>query len=268
MTDRARIEAVGRPLQRGVYDTRPGTGLVDGSRYRSARPRRGQQRAGHEHRPHRAVGRAAPRISTSTSLITHWSTCRGRTFGAHQPGDLDARLLTQAACPRRTSIMTCTTMTAGCGVRAAAGPGGCGGGGQHHRCGHHRHRRCHRLPPGWHIMSSCRIGDMPDDLGHQVSGPDLGRANLFIADASSLTTSAAVNRTSTLQAVAVRCAESSRRRYPDIVAQQKPRETRKPGPLIRSPPGKPPPATSRPAVPGGNLPGAAVRETTTTAHRR
>ena len=43
--------------------------------------------------------------------------------------------------------------------------------------------------------------------------------NLFITDASSLTTGAAVNPTSTLQAVAVRCAEYINRRHGDILAQ-------------------------------------------------
>jgi choline dehydrogenase-like flavoprotein len=43
--------------------------------------------------------------------------------------------------------------------------------------------------------------------------------NLFIADASSLPTSAAVNPTSTLQAVSLRCADYIRRRHRDILEQ-------------------------------------------------
>ena len=76
-------------------------------------------------------------------------------------------------------------------------------------------------PPGWHIMSSCRMGNTPDDSVTNKWNQTWDVPNLFIADASSLTTSAAVNPTSTLQAVAVRCAEYIKRRYPDIIAQTK-----------------------------------------------
>lgn len=76
-------------------------------------------------------------------------------------------------------------------------------------------------PPGWHIMSSCRMGNTPEDSVTNKWNQTWDVPNLFIADASSLTTSAAVNPTSTLQAVAVRCAEYIKRRYPDIITQTK-----------------------------------------------
>jgi choline dehydrogenase-like flavoprotein len=43
--------------------------------------------------------------------------------------------------------------------------------------------------------------------------------NLFIADGSSLTTGGAVNPTSTIGAVALRCAEYIKRSFSDIVSQ-------------------------------------------------
>jgi choline dehydrogenase-like flavoprotein len=76
-------------------------------------------------------------------------------------------------------------------------------------------------PPGWHIMGTCRMGNTPEDSVTNKWNQTWDVPNLFIADASSLTTSAAVNPTSTLQAVAVRCAEYIKRRYPDIIGQTK-----------------------------------------------
>ena len=122
-------------------------------------------------------------------------------------------------------------------------------------------------PPGWHIMSSCRMGNTPDDSVTNKWNQTWDVPNLFIADASSLTTSAAVNPTSTLQAVAVRCAEYIKRRYPDIIAQQKPRETPKPRTPDPLSPGKPPARDVPPRLcPGGSPPGRSGPRTTTTAH--
>ncbi|MGH2615179.1 MAG: GMC oxidoreductase, partial [Thermomicrobiales bacterium] len=60
---------------------------------------------------------------------------------------------------------------------------------------------------GWHLMGTARMGSDPaisvvdaDNRAHDVP-------NLFIADSSSLATGGGVNPTSTIQAVALRCAE-------------------------------------------------------------
>jgi choline dehydrogenase-like flavoprotein len=76
-------------------------------------------------------------------------------------------------------------------------------------------------PPGWHIMGTCRMGNTPEDSVTNKWNQTWDVPNLFITDASALTTGAAVNPTSTLQAVAVRAAEYIKRRFPDIVGQQK-----------------------------------------------
>jgi choline dehydrogenase-like flavoprotein len=74
--------------------------------------------------------------------------------------------------------------------------------------------------PGWHIMGTCRMGNNPEDSVTNKWNQTWDVPNLFITDASSLTTGAAVNPTSTLQAVAVRAAEYIKRRFPEIVAQR------------------------------------------------
>jgi choline dehydrogenase-like flavoprotein len=60
---------------------------------------------------------------------------------------------------------------------------------------------------GWHLMGAARMGSDPatsvvdaDNQAHDVP-------NLFIADSTSLATCGGVNPTSTIQAVALRCAE-------------------------------------------------------------
>jgi 2-methyl-1,2-propanediol dehydrogenase len=75
--------------------------------------------------------------------------------------------------------------------------------------------------PGWHIMGTCRMGNTPEDSVTNKFNQTWDVPNLFIADASSLTTGAAVNPTSTIQAVAVRCAEYIKRRHADILSQKK-----------------------------------------------
>jgi choline dehydrogenase-like flavoprotein len=73
--------------------------------------------------------------------------------------------------------------------------------------------------PGWHIMGTCRMGNTPSDSVTNKWNQTWDVPNLFITDASSLTTGAAVNPTSTLQAVAVRAAEYIKHRFADIVSQ-------------------------------------------------
>jgi choline dehydrogenase-like flavoprotein len=60
---------------------------------------------------------------------------------------------------------------------------------------------------GWHLMGTARIGDDPAtsvvDRFHQAHEVP----NLYIADSSSLPTGGGVNPTSTIQALAARCAD-------------------------------------------------------------
>ncbi|MBA2239902.1 MAG: GMC family oxidoreductase [Solirubrobacterales bacterium] len=62
-------------------------------------------------------------------------------------------------------------------------------------------------PSGWHLLGTCRMGDFP--MGSVVDR--WGRAhdvpNLFIVDGSTFVTSAAVNPTTTIQALALRTAD-------------------------------------------------------------
>lgn len=77
-----------------------------------------------------------------------------------------------------------------------------------------------RPSPGWHIMGTCRMGNSPEDSVTNKFNQSWDVPNLFIVDASALPTSAAVNPTSTLQALAVRCAEYIKRRHQHILSQK------------------------------------------------
>jgi choline dehydrogenase-like flavoprotein len=62
-------------------------------------------------------------------------------------------------------------------------------------------------PPGWHLMGTCRMGDSPEssvvDPWHRVWDVP----GLVVCDGSSMTTGGANNPTSTIGALALRCAE-------------------------------------------------------------
>jgi choline dehydrogenase-like flavoprotein len=62
-------------------------------------------------------------------------------------------------------------------------------------------------PSGWHLLGTCRMGQDPQ----QSVVDEWGRAhdveNLFIVDGSVFVTSAAVNPTTTIQAIALRTAD-------------------------------------------------------------
>jgi choline dehydrogenase-like flavoprotein len=60
---------------------------------------------------------------------------------------------------------------------------------------------------GWHLMGTARMGSDPADSVVDADNRAHDVLNLFIADSSSLATSGGVNPTSTIQAVALRCAE-------------------------------------------------------------
>jgi choline dehydrogenase-like flavoprotein len=74
-------------------------------------------------------------------------------------------------------------------------------------------------PPGFHLMGSCRMGNTAEDSVTNKYNQTWDVPNLFIADGSSLTTGGAVNPTSTIGAVALRCAEYIKRSFSDIVSQ-------------------------------------------------
>ena len=66
-------------------------------------------------------------------------------------------------------------------------------------------------PSGWHLLGTCRMGDHP--MGSVVDrwGRSHDVPNLYIVDGSVFVTSAAVNPTSTIQAIALRTADHIKR---------------------------------------------------------
>ena len=76
-------------------------------------------------------------------------------------------------------------------------------------------------PPGWHLMGSCRMGNNPDDSVTNAYNQTWDVPNLFVVDGSSLPTGAAVNPSSTIGAIAVRCAEFIKAKHADITHQTK-----------------------------------------------
>lgn len=74
-------------------------------------------------------------------------------------------------------------------------------------------------PPGWHLMGTCRMGHSPEDSVLNKWHQTWDVPNLFVVDGSSLTTGGAVNPTSTIGALAVRCGEYIKRRFDDITSQ-------------------------------------------------
>ena len=74
--------------------------------------------------------------------------------------------------------------------------------------------------PGWHLMGTCRMGNTPDDSVLNKWNQTWDLPNLFVVDGSSLTTGAAVNPTSTIGALAVRCGEYISRRFSGITTQK------------------------------------------------
>jgi choline dehydrogenase-like flavoprotein len=62
-------------------------------------------------------------------------------------------------------------------------------------------------PSGWHLLGTCRMGDAPAGSVVDRWGRAHDVPNLFIVDGSTFVTSAAVNPTSTIQALALRTAD-------------------------------------------------------------
>ena len=71
---------------------------------------------------------------------------------------------------------------------------------------------------GWHLMGTCRMGDDPERSVINGWGQAHECPNLFVIDGSTFTTSAAVNPTSTIQAVALRCADWLGQNYREVAA--------------------------------------------------
>jgi choline dehydrogenase-like flavoprotein len=66
-------------------------------------------------------------------------------------------------------------------------------------------------PSGWHLLGTCRMGDHPNGSVTDRWGRTHDVDNLFIVDGSLFVTSAAVNPTTTIQALALRTADYIRR---------------------------------------------------------
>ena len=67
-------------------------------------------------------------------------------------------------------------------------------------------------------MGTCRMGNDPERSVINGWGQAHECPNLFVIDGSTFTTSAAVNPTSTIQAVALRCADWLGRNYRAVAA--------------------------------------------------
>lgn len=75
-------------------------------------------------------------------------------------------------------------------------------------------------PPAWHLMGTCRMGHSPEDSVLNKYNQTWDLPNLFVVDGSSLTTGGAVNPTSTIGALAVRCGDYIIHEFDSIVAQK------------------------------------------------
>jgi choline dehydrogenase-like flavoprotein len=68
-------------------------------------------------------------------------------------------------------------------------------------------------PSGWHLLGTCRMGDDPARSVVDRWGRAHGVQNLFVVDGSLFVTSAAVNPTTTIQALALRTADHIKRTH-------------------------------------------------------
>jgi choline dehydrogenase-like flavoprotein len=74
--------------------------------------------------------------------------------------------------------------------------------------------------PGWHLMGTARMGNSPENSVINKFNQAWDVPNLFITDGSAMATAGAVNPTSTLQAIAVRCAEYIKSNHAAILQQR------------------------------------------------
>jgi choline dehydrogenase-like flavoprotein len=66
-------------------------------------------------------------------------------------------------------------------------------------------------PSGWHLLGTCRMGEHADTSVVDAWARAHDVDNLFVVDGSSFVTSAAVNPTTTIQALALRTADYIKR---------------------------------------------------------
>lgn len=74
-------------------------------------------------------------------------------------------------------------------------------------------------PPGWHLLGTTRMGHGPEDSVTNKWHQTWEVPNLFCVDGGSLATSAGANPTSTIGALAVRCATYIKRHHRTILEQ-------------------------------------------------
>lgn len=77
------------------------------------------------------------------------------------------------------------------------------------------------MPPAWHLLGTCRMGEGPETSVLNKYNQTWDVPNLFIADGSSMPTSGAVNPTSTIGAIAVRCAEYIKDNFSELLDQKR-----------------------------------------------
>jgi choline dehydrogenase-like flavoprotein len=76
-------------------------------------------------------------------------------------------------------------------------------------------------PPAWHLMGTCRMGSDPETSVTNKWHQAWDVPNLYICDGSSLVTGGAVNPTSTIGALAVRCGYHLRDNFATLRAATK-----------------------------------------------
>ncbi len=76
-------------------------------------------------------------------------------------------------------------------------------------------------PPAWHLLGTCRMGSSPEDSVVNKVNQTWDIPNLFIVDGSSMTTCGGVNPTSTIGALALRCADYLLAKGDEVVRQGK-----------------------------------------------
>lgn len=77
------------------------------------------------------------------------------------------------------------------------------------------------VPPAWHLMGTARMGHSPEDSVTNKWHQTWEVPNLFVVDGSSMTTGGSANPTSTIGALAVRCAEYIVKNRDAIARQRK-----------------------------------------------
>jgi choline dehydrogenase-like flavoprotein len=76
------------------------------------------------------------------------------------------------------------------------------------------------IPPAWHLLGTARIGNSPEDSTCNKVHQTWEVPNLFVCDGSSLVTAGSVNPTSTITALALRCADYIKSHHREIAEQR------------------------------------------------